>query len=61
MPLQPLRGWHKQSPGLVVKGGDSCSRGRGYKLQHRILDGNFQINLLIVKIKYVQVQKISQL
>ena len=27
------------SPGLVVMGGDSHSKGRGFKSQHRILDG----------------------
>ena len=27
--------------GLVVMGGDSCSRGRGFELQHCILDGLF--------------------
>ena len=29
------------SPGLVVMGGDSCSGGRGFESQHRILDGHF--------------------
>ena len=29
------------SPGLVVMGGDSCSRGRGFKSQHHILYGHF--------------------
>ena len=29
------------NPGLVVMGGDSCSEGRGFKSQHRILDGHF--------------------
>ena len=34
------------SPGLVVIEEDSCSRGRGFKSWHRILDGHFHINLL---------------
>ena len=29
------------SPGLVVMGGDSCSKGRGFESQHRILDRHF--------------------
>ena len=29
------------SPGLVVTGEDSHSRGRGFKYQHQILDGHF--------------------
>ena len=29
------------SPGLVVMGGDSHSRGREFESQHRILDGHF--------------------
>ena len=29
------------SPGLVVKGGDSCSKGRGFESRLRILDGHF--------------------
>ena len=28
------------SPGLVVMGDDSCSRGHGFKSQHCILDGH---------------------
>ena len=31
------------SPGLVVMGGDSCSKGCEFKSQHRILDGHFNI------------------
>ena len=27
------------SPGLVLMGGDSCSKGRGFECQHRKLDG----------------------
>ena len=29
------------SPGLVVMGGDSCSKGRQFESRHRILDGHF--------------------
>ena len=29
------------SPGLVVMGGDSCSKGREFESQHHILDGYF--------------------
>ena len=28
------------NPGLVVKGGDSCTKGRGFESQHRLLDGH---------------------
>ena len=38
-----------KSPGLVVMGGDSCSKGCGFKSQHRILDGHFS-HLFVVKI-----------
>ena len=36
------------SPGLVVMGGGSCSKGRGFKSWHRILDGHdiFHVDLL---------------
>ena len=36
------------SPGLVVMGGDSGSKGRGFESQRRILDGHdiFHIDLL---------------
>ena len=35
------------SPGLVVLGEDSCSRGRGFEPQHRILDGHFLQELVL--------------
>ena len=38
-----LEGW---SPGVVVMGDDSCSRGCGFGSQHQILDGLFHIDLL---------------
>ena len=34
------------SPGLVVKEGDSQSKGREFESQHWILDGYFRSNLL---------------
>ena len=37
------------SLGLVVMGGESCSEGRGFKSQLRILDGHFS-RLFVVKI-----------
>ena len=35
--------------GLVVMGGDSCSKGCEFKSRHRILDGHFS-HLFVVKI-----------
>ena len=37
------------SPGLVVMGDDSCSTGRGFEFQHRILNGHF-VTLIYCKI-----------
>ena len=37
------------SPGLVVMGGDSCSKGCEFKNQHNILDGHIFTNLFVVK------------
>ena len=42
---QYLMGW---SPGLVVMGGDSCSKDREFESQHHILDGQFS-HLFVVK------------
>ena len=42
----PSRGGN---PGLVVMGGDSRSRGGGFKSQHQILDGHFS-HYIFVKI-----------
>ena len=36
----------QRSPGLVVMGGDSCSKGCEFESLHRILDGHFHIYLL---------------
>ena len=35
--------------GLVVIGGDSCSKGRGFESQHYILDGHFS-HVFVVKL-----------
>ena len=35
------------SPGLVVMGGDSCSKGHEFESRHRILDGHFFTYLLL--------------
>ena len=37
------------SPGLVVMGGDSCSKGGEFESQHRILDGHLFVYLYVVK------------
>ena len=37
------------SPSLVVMGGDSCSKGCGFKFQRHILDGHFSL-LFVVKL-----------
>ena len=37
------------SPGLVVMGGGSCSKGREFESQHRILDGHFFTYIFVVK------------
>ena len=37
------------SPGLVVMGRDSCSKGRGFESRHRILDGHLS-HIFVVKI-----------
>ena len=38
-----------RSPGLVVMGGDSRSKGHGFKSRHRIVDGHFS-HIFVVKI-----------
>ena len=45
-------------PGLVVRGGDSCSRGCGFKSQHRILDRHFS-HLFVIKIVFVYFQSLK--
>ena len=37
------------SPGLVVMGGDSCSKGRVFESRHCILDGHFS-HIFVAKI-----------
>ena len=39
----------QENPGLVVMGGDSCSKGREFKSHQRILDGHFS-HLFVVRI-----------
>ena len=39
----PLFKKFTQSPGQVVMGDDSCSKGYGFKSRRHILDGNFDI------------------
>ena len=36
---------------LVVMGGDSCSKGRGFESQRRILDGQKHVIKLLLNIK----------
>ena len=39
------------SPGLVLLGGDSCSKGRGFESRHRKLDGlNIFSRIFVVRI-----------
>ena len=38
------------SPGLVVMGGDSCSKGCEFESRHHILDGHFFTYIFVVKI-----------
>ena len=49
--LLTMKLWYLQggSPGLVVMGGDSCSKGREFESGHRILNGPF-LHLFVVKI-----------
>ena len=35
------------SPGLVVMGGDSFSKGRKFESQHRTLDGHFSHEFVV--------------
>ena len=37
------------SPGLLVMGGDSCSKGRELESQYHILEGHFFTYLFVVK------------
>ena len=39
--------------------GDSCSKGRGFESQHRILDGHFS-HLFVVKIVMFEKMKINE-
>ena len=58
-PLKEFESRHRQtsrSPGLVVMGDDSCSKGRGFKSLRRILDGHFS-HWFVVKIVCLKRQK----
>ena len=37
----------------MVMGGDSCPEGRGFKSQHRILDGHFSHKFVVKIIMFV--------
>ena len=41
------------SPGLVVKGDDSCSGGCGFKSQRHILDGHFSHGFVVKIVLFV--------
>ena len=45
------------SPGPVVIGGDSCSRGCGFESQHRTLDGHFHIDLMQKIVLFVSLKR----
>ena len=47
------------TPGLVVMGGDSCSKGCGFKSQHCKLDEHFSL-IFIVKIVTFKQTKINE-
>ena len=44
------------SPGLVVMGGDSCSKGHEFKSRHRILDAHFS-HRYVFEVKFVMCLK----
>ena len=45
------------SPGLMVMGGDSHSKGRGFESRHRILDGHFFTYICHVCLKRPKINK----
>ena len=47
---KPLKGGRT---GLVVMGGDLCSKGREFESQHGILDGNFSHLLVVIIVMFV--------
>ena len=47
-----------RSPGLVVMGGESCSKGCGFESRHRILDGHFS-HIFVVKICNVCLKRLK--
>ena len=48
-----------REPGQVVIGGDSCSEGREFESQHRILDGHFFIYFHLFKQTFHILQQIN--
>ena len=46
-PFKPNMAQLGGRPGLVVMGGNSCSRGREFESWHRILDGHFHIYFFV--------------
>ena len=46
--IQPYKS-RGESPGLVVMGGDSCSKGHEFESRHCILDGHFFTYIFVVK------------
>ena len=48
------------SPGLVVMGGDSCSKGCGFESQHRILDGQFSHSFVVKIVMFVWKDKLKR-
>ena len=47
--IYDCRGFIRLATGLVVMGGDSCSKGREFESRNHILDGHFS-QLFVVKI-----------
>ena len=47
--LKEKSSWVGGSPGLVVMGRDSHSKGHGFESQHRKLDGHFS-HIFVVKV-----------
>ena len=44
------RGFIRFATGVVVMGGDSCSKGREFKSWHHILDGHLFTYIFVVKL-----------
>ena len=46
------------SPGLVVMGGNSCSKGREFEYRHRILDGHDPYTGLTLSIHWMEIIRV---